>query len=107
MRVAVSRLNVIEEMESLTDSAKNAVSWMPRVPGLTASTSRLAVGAVVAGGLFGWWKRRRRKKAERILARSRAESYGGRGRSLIAELTLGLALPIARELLMRRFRAGK
>ncbi len=107
MRVAVSRVSVLEEMESLTDSAKKAVSWTPRIPGFSAETSRLAMGAVVVGGLFGWWRRRRRKKAEHLIARSSAESRYGRGRGLIAELTLGLALPIARELLMKRFRAGK
>lgn len=107
MRVAVSRVNVLEEMESLSASAQKVMSWTPRIPGLSAGTSRLALGAVAAGGLFGWWRRHRRKKAERMTARACAESRGSVGRSLIAELTLGLALPIARELLMKRFRAGK
>lgn len=107
MRVAVSRVNVFEEMESLSASAQKVISWTPRIPGLSAETSRLALGAVAAGGLFGWWRRCRRKKAERMASRSRAESHGSVGRGLIAELTLGLALPIARELLMKRFLSGK
>ncbi len=104
MRVAVSRVNVLEEMENMSAAMKRPSAWLPRIPGVSAEQSKMALGAVAAGGLWGWWRRRRRRKRERAAA---ASVHGGMFRSVLTEIVVGAVLPVVRDFLAKRLGFGK
>lgn len=93
MRVASSRLDILDGMEEMIDYTRQRFSWVHSLPQWSRKTESAAIGAAALGGLWSFFRRRSPK---------RNEAPKRRGMGIVSKVLVGLLVPVLRDVVVKK-----